>query len=141
MLTTHSSGSPSTVGAPGHLVALDPARDNRGAGQVAPVVPPAGLDAAGPASELSVSNQTCPFAPTASRSGLDRDPHRLVEPVEGEADLALGEPDRHELAGLVGRDQQRAAHLAQDLREGGAVMEARLAEGRAGRLSIHRRQP
>src|SRR3712207_8501242 len=42
-------------------------------------------------------------------TGSDSDAHRLIKPPNGEGQFAVGPSDCHELTGLVGRDQHRAA--------------------------------
>ncbi len=56
----------------------------------------------------------------------DGDSHCLSERVEAELEPGLVDPDRDQLAGLVGRDQQRTAGSAQQLDEGRAVAEGDL---------------
>ena len=75
----------------------------------------------GAASGTSRKSQTSSRVPIAIRSPSDREPHRLVEVAEVGVERALGLAQADELAGLVGADQQRAADLAQHLREGAGV--------------------
>ena len=105
-------------GPPRDLVALDRAGDGRGARQPAPVVAAGGRDRGG---ELGVVAQRpdLPLAPHRDPVRSDGDTHGPVEPAEGEGQLPVGHTDGHELAGLIGRDQQRTPGLLEHARETG----------------------
>ena len=66
-------------------------------------------------------SKTCERVPIASRPPRDVQAHRALELAEVGVDAVAVAADRHELARLVGGDQQGAAELAEDLGEVGAV--------------------
>ena len=100
------------AGAPGHLVDLDVARDVAGAGQEAGVVPAGRVELGGhgrdvdefPDLDLGADGQ-----PVAGQGHA----HRRLEAAEVGVEVVPLVADHHELAGLVGGDQQRRAELPQ----------------------------
>ena len=101
-----------SAGAPGHLVDLDVARDVAGAGQEAGVVPAGRV-------ELGRHGRDIDELPDLDL-GADGQPvagqghaHRGLEAAEVGVEVVPLVADHHELAGLVGGDQQRRAELPQ----------------------------
>ena len=73
---------------------------------------------------LGVVTQEPHLSLGARRDGLalgDRDPHRLVELVHAEVQTLVAGANRDQLPRLIGRNEQRAMKLPQDLDERGTV--------------------
>ena len=100
------------AGAPGHLVDLDVARDVAGAGQEAGVVPAGRVEPGGDGrdvDELPDLDRGADGEPVA----VEGQAHRGLEGAEVGVEVVPLVADHHELAGLVGGDQQRRAELPQ----------------------------
>ena len=69
----------------------------------------------------STYSQTCTVVPMASRSPCERQAHRRLERAEVGVEVVPLVADHHQLARLVGGDQQRGPQAAEQRREVGRV--------------------
>ena len=134
MLTIHRSGSP--LGVVPHAISwhwIPPVTiDERGSQHRS-----CGAGGSHRRRELGVVAQHphLPLPGDREAVGTQGEAHGVVEPAEGEGELLVGDPDGDHLAGLVGRDQQRATRLLEEPGEAGAVVEPDLGRAAVGRRS------
>ena len=132
---------PELLSGEGHLVRVDLGRDVGRAGDVATVELARGLDPGARAGMLC-RNQICGPAADRDAIGGDRQPHRPLVAVQRHEKRPFRDPDRGHAARLVGRDQERAADLTQDLDQVVGMLVRtgnRRPPARLGRNSRHRR--
>ena len=129
------------AGTPGHLVALDVAGDVAGAGQEAGVVAPRRVDPGRDGRDVDVLPDLDRRA-DGEPAAVEGQAHRGLEAPEVGVEVVPLVADHHQLAGLVGRHQQRGAELPQqagEVRRVDGPQRLRLRRPGPGRIGVPER--